>query len=320
MNMGYETNMKYSYAIIPDTCCDLSSEFRARFEVDGYLKWYMSTPYSNDVEGSIDLSTPELDEFYALLKKNKTGYNTSPCSVDAIVSYFEPFLQQGKDVLAISLSGKLSAMYNFMLNAKKILYEKYPGRKIIPVDSMKYSTAQGLLTIKACGLRAEGYTIEQNAEKLEKIKKTIHQMGSLDDLFWLASKRRISHAKALFGTLAGIKVLGDFDSDGMVSPIAKISGYKKAQKTIIEYIKKTIKSANEQIIFVAHSARLEQAEILASRIKEEIKPKEVIVCNIYPINGINIGPGLFAAYYFGTEITDLKYEKEIINEIISEKM
>jgi len=327
--------MKYSYAIIPDTCCDLPAGLRTRFEVDGYLKWFMSTPYSNNVEGSIDLSDAELDEFYALLKANKTGYNTSPCSVDEIVSYFEPFLQQGKDVLTISLSGKLSAMYNLMLNAQKILCEKYPGRKIIAVDSMKYSTAEGLLTVKACEFRAEGHSIEQNAEcefraeghsieqnaeKLEKIKKTMHHMGSLDDLFFLASKGRVSLAKAFFGTLAGIKVMGDFDSDGMVTPLVKISGYKKAQKVIIEYIKKTIRSGNEQIIFVAHSARKEQAEILASRIEEEIKPKEVIVSNVYPINGINIGPGLFAAYYFGTEITDLKYEKETINEIISEKL
>ena len=112
----------------------------------------------------------------------------------------------------------------------------------------------------------------------------------------------------------------DFNSDGMVTPLAKVNGYKKAQKAIIECIKKIIKSANEQIIFVIHSARKEQAEILASLIKEEIKPKEVIICNAYPINGINVGPGIFGASYFGTEITDLKYEKEIINEIISEKL
>jgi len=312
--------MKYSYAISPDICCDLSAGLRDRFGVDGYLKWYMRTPDSDDFEGSLDLSEAELDAFYALLKVKKTGYSTSPCSVDQIVSYFETFLQQGKDILAICLSSKLSAMYNLMLNAQKIACEKYPGRKIIVVDSMKYSTALGLLTVKACELRAEGCSIEQNAEKLEKIKRTIHQMGSLDDLFWLASKGRVSHAKAFFGTLAGIKTLGDFDSDGMVTPLAKISGYKKAQKATIEYIKKTIISADEQIIFVAHSARKEQAEILASLIKEEIKPKEVILCNIYPINGINIGPGLFAAYYFGAEITDLKREKEIINAIISEKL
>ena len=207
-----------------------------------------------------------------------------------------------------------------MTNAQKIACEKYPERKVFVIDSMKYSIALGLLTIKACQLRAEGYSIEQNAEALDEIKKTVHQMGPIDDLFWVASKGRISHAKAFFGSVAGIKPMGDFDSDGMVTALTKVSGYEKAYKATVEYIEKTIRSASEQIVFVAHSARRTQAEILASKIKEKVKPKEVIVCNIYPMSGINAGPGLLAAYYFGTEITDLQYEKKIINEIISSKV
>ena len=185
---------------------------------------------------------------------------------------------------------------------------------------MKYSMGIGLLTVKACQFRAEGLSIEQNAERIENIKKTVHQMGPVDDLFWVASKGRISHAKAVFGTVLGIKPMGDFDQGGMVTVLGKVSGYDKAYKTTVEYIKRTIKSANEQIIFVAHSSRKKQAEALAKLIEESIKPKEVIVCSIYPISGINVGPGLIAAYYFGTEITNLKREKEIMNEIISKKL
>ena len=310
--------MKYNYAILTDNSCDLSAALRTRFKLDGYLKIYMSTPSSDELEGSLELSDAELDEFFASLKANKNGYKTSPCSVDEIVSYFETFLQQGKDVLAISLSSRLSALYNLMLNAQKIASEKYPERKIILVDSMKCTVGLGLLAVKACELRAEGLSIEQNAEKLEKIKKNIHHMGSCDDLFWVASKGRISHAKAFFGTLAGVKAMSECGPDGMITPLAKVSGYKKAHKVMIEYIKKTIKDANEQIIFVVHSARLEQAKIMASLIEEMIKPKEVIICGVQHINGVNMGPGIFAAFYFGTEITDLKNEKEIINQIISE--
>jgi len=261
--------MKHSYAIITDICCDLSAGLRDRFGVDGYLKMYMSTSNSNEVDVSLDLSDAEIDAFFASLKANKSGYKTSTCSVEEMVSYLETFLLQGKDVLSISMSSKMSAMYNLMLNAQKIVCEKYPERKIIVVDSLRSSIGLGLLTVNACELRKEGYSIEQNAEKLEKIKKTIHQMAQFDDLFWLASKGRISHAKAFFGTLAGIKTLCDFNSDGMVTPLAKVNGYKKAQKVIIESIKKIIKSTNEQIIFVVHSARKEQAENLASLIKED---------------------------------------------------
>ena len=309
--------MTNKYAIFADITCDLPPGLRDRFEVDGYLKSYMSTPDTDELEGSLDLSDAELDAFYSSLKANKNKYKTSVPSLDEVVTYFETFLQQEKDILAISISSKLSSTYNLMVCAKEVVCNKYPERKVIIVDSLKFSIALGLLTIKACQLRTEGYSIEQNAEMLDKIKKTIHQMGSVDDLFWVASKGRISHAKAFFGSVAGIKPMGDFDSDGMVTVLAKVSGYDKVYKTVIEYIKKTTKSASEQIIFVAHSARRNQAEILASKIREEVKPKEVIVCNIFPMSGINAGPGLLAAYYFGTEITDLKFEKEIICEIVS---
>ncbi|MDR3264161.1 MAG: DegV family EDD domain-containing protein [Clostridiales bacterium] len=312
--------MKNSYAIILDASCDFSSALRTRFEIEGCLKGHLTTPESTDSPATNELTDAELEVFYASLKKNKDKYKTSPSSVEEIVSYYETFLLNGQDVLAISMSSTLSVSYNLMLAAKKIALEKYPERKICAVDSMKYSIPIGLLAVKAAQLRAEGRSLEQNAEMLDKIKKTIHQMGSVDDLFWVASKGRISHAKAFFGTVAGVKSMGDFDADGMVTPIAKVSGYKKAYKATVEYVKKTIVSPSEQIVFVAHSARKEQADILASLIRERIKPKEVIVASIQPMSGINIGPGLFAAYYLGAEITDLSREKEILNDIIANKL
>ncbi|MCL2655097.1 MAG: DegV family protein [Coriobacteriia bacterium] len=306
-----------NYVIFADITCDLSPEVRDRFGVDGYLKSYMSTPDSDEVEGRLDLSDEALDAFYSSLKANKNAYKTAAPSIDEIAAYYETFLKQGKDILALSISSALSATYALMLSAKEAVSKKYPDRKVIIVDSMKFSVALGLLTIKACQLREAGCTIEQNAATLEKAKREIHQMGSVDDLFWVASKGRISHAQAFFGSVAGIKPMGDFDSNGMVTVLAKVSGYEKVYKTTVEYIKKTIQPASEQIVFVAHSARRKQAEVLAARIKEEVKPKEVIISTIYPMSGINAGPGLVAAYYFGTEITDLKREKEIINKIVS---
>jgi DegV family protein with EDD domain len=309
--------MTNNYAIVADGSCDLSKELQDRFGIDGTVSGYLSTPDAGDMGAGLDLSDAELDAFYKSLKANPGGYKTAALGVEAAASFFEAFLKEGRDILALCISSKLSAPYNVMTHAAKQLLEKYPQRKIAVVDSRKYSLGFGLLVIKAAELRAAGLSLTENAEKLETIKKTVHQMGSVDDLFWVASKGRISHAKAFFGTIAGIKAMGDFDSDGMVTPLAKVSGYKKANQATIEYIKKTIKDANEQIILVAHSARREQAKTLAELIKEQIKPKELIICNIYPMNGINIGPGLCAAYYLGTEITDLSFEKEIINEVIS---
>jgi len=309
--------MTNNYAIVADIVCDLSKELRDRFGIDGTLKGYLSTPEAEDTEAQLDLSDAELDAFYKSLKANPSGYKTAALGVEDVASYFETFLREGRDVLALCISSALSVTYNVMTHAAKQILEKYPERKVVVVDSRKYSLALGLLVIKAAEFRATGLSLTENAEKLETIRNTVHQMGSVDDLFWIASKGRISHAKAFFGTIAGIKAMGDFDANGMVTPLAKLSGYKKTHQATVEYIKKTIKAANEQVILVAHTARREQAEVLAKLLEEKIRPREVIVCNIYPMNGVNVGPGLCAAYYLGTEITDLQREKEIINEVIS---
>jgi len=309
--------MKQNYAIIADMSSDLSDAMMERFHVDARIKGYMSTPYAENIECDYHMTEADLDAFYAALKANKKGYKTSSLSVVDAVSCMEPFLAEGRDIIVSCLSSALSSTYAILLNTQKTLCAKYPGRRIFIIDSGRYSLANGLLIIKACELRDKGLSVEENALELEKAKHTLHQMGSVDDLFYIASKGRITHAKAFFGTIAGVKALGDFGPEGMVTVLAKVCGFKKEKRVIVEYIKQTIKNAEEQMIIIGQSVRSDQAKEVAALIREEIKPREVMVCNVYTMSAINIGPGILGVYYFGTEITDLKFEKETITRIIA---
>ncbi|MDR0491462.1 MAG: DegV family protein [Oscillospiraceae bacterium] len=308
--------MEARYAIIGDVTCDLSLELRERFGIDGYTTGHITIPGGKEIDSKLEWDFTNPKDFYSSLKSKGDVYKTSSASMEEIAAYWETYLAEGKDVLALSISGKLSVTYNLMINAQKMLQDKYPARKIVVVDSRRYSVALGILTIKACQLRGQGLSIEENADKLNKMKNEIHQMGTMDDLFFVASKGRISHPKAFLGTLVGIKPMGDFDSEGMVTVLAKVKGYEKAHKAIIGYIEKTITDASEQIIIVAHTMRADQAGALVGKIKESIRPKEVILSDVYPASGINIGPGLLAAYYFGSEITDLAKETEIMEALL----
>jgi len=304
-----------NYAIISDTTCDLNEELRKRFKMDGYMYSHITLPGGKELAAKLDWDFMNKADFYTSLKARPNDYHTAPPSAEEMVSYMGEILKNGKDVLAISLSSGISVSYNIMLNAKKILQEKYPERKICVVDSKKYSAALGLLIIKACELRDKGLSIEDNAKTLDSIKYSMHQMGTLDDLSFVAAKGRISKSKAFMGTLIGIKPLGELGPEGMTTVLAKVKGYDKVYKATIEYIKKTIVEPEKQIILVANTMRESQAKILTELIKEQIKPKEVIIIEAYAPSGINMGPGLVAAYYFGKPITDLKAETEILKSI-----
>ena len=142
-------------------------------------------------------------------------------------------------------------------------------------------------------------------------------MGWLDDLSFVAKKGRISQPKAFLGKLIGVKPLGEFGPCGVTTVIGKAKGEKSAYKAIIEYINQTIENPSEQIIIIANTSRKAQSEVLKSMIEESFHPKAIFINDVYPACGINIGPGLMAAYYVGKPISDdLSQEKELISRIL----
>ena len=92
-------------------------------------------------------------------------------------------------------------------------------------------------------------------------------------------------------------------------------------KVCIEYMKRTIIDASNQTIVIAHSNREEKANLYRKLIETEIQPKEIIMTEVGMACAPNIGPGLCAAYYYGTELTeDLQQEKTIFDIITKNKV
>lgn len=309
--------MSANYAILTDSTSDLSPELRARFEIDDYLRGVISTPEQEEVEADLEAKDDSyFDDFYKKLKANPSGYKTAAVGLGKTKERLKIWLDKGQDILLIVISGGLSGVYKIAMEAAKELSVDYPERQIRVLDSRRYSLGTGLLALRAAEHRKEGLSLEDNFRRLEEERECLHQMGPIDDLYYVASKGRISNAKAFFGTIFGIKPMGDFSNEGMVQPLGKVNGIEKSYKVMVEYLKRTIKDPGSQTILMSQTLRRKEAEKAAELIRKEIKPREVIVSNIYPNTGINCGPGLFVAFYFGSKITDLRAEKAIFDEIV----
>jgi DegV family protein with EDD domain len=316
-----------SFVILSDSACDLTKVLRERFNIE-YVMGHMTLPDGTERRTTLewDFTTPE--QFYKDVKAKKNFnpetkqslYTTAPASIDEFKEEYKKYLDKGEDLLVITISTGLSATYNFAAKAAEQLKEEYTNRKIIVIDSLRYSTGLGLLVVRSAEKRAEGLTLEECAKWVEENKSKCHQMGFLDDLSFVAMKGRISKPKAFMGQMIGIKPLAEFSYEGLPSVLGKTKGDNAFYDACIKYIEKTIRDPKDQIIFIAQTAREKQALELKKRIEEKFQPKEVIVNTVHPQNGINIGPGLCAAYYFGTEISkDLSVEKEYITQILNSK-
>lgn len=92
---------------------------------------------------------------------NGADTRTSQINTDEFIAYFTPFLEEGKDILHVSLSSGISGVSNSATLAAKELSEKYPERKILIVDSLGASSGYGLIMDKLADLRDEGKSIDE---------------------------------------------------------------------------------------------------------------------------------------------------------------
>ncbi|MBR6007039.1 MAG: DegV family protein [Clostridia bacterium] len=305
------------FIIMADATCDLSEEMQKEYGVV-IVPSHISLPDGRSIQSFLKWEEFTRDEFYTNLKNNPTGYTTAPPNIEEFTAAFEEYAKLGKDILILTISGGMSGTYNFAVQAQQAVSAKYPGVNIRVIDTMRFGPGHGLMLVYASMLRAEGKNFDEVANYIELNRNRFHQAGWLDDLSFVAKKGRITHAKAFFGTLAGVKPLGEFDYNGLTTVIGKVKGAKAAYAALIDYMKNTIENPEEQIIFIAQTNRYAQAEVYKKMIEDTFHPKAVYINDVFPMCGINIGPGLMAAYYFGKPISkDLSEERAILDKFIN---
>ena len=97
-----------------------------------------------------------LPRFYGFLKAGKLP-QTSQINVAGYMDFFERLLQKGGDVLHIAFTSGQSCSVNNAYLAAAELKDKYPGQKLIVIDSLCSSSGYGLLVgkILPCPLDAK---------------------------------------------------------------------------------------------------------------------------------------------------------------------
>ena len=307
--------MSAYFAIVPDITCDLSSDIREKYDID-FVPGHFSVS-GKEYCGSLKWDFSDRHEFYESLRKSPSGFKTSPPNVAEFEAVFEKYAKDNIPVLCPVISSGMSGTYNFAVQARDRILKKYHDTKIAVLDSLRFSAAMGLMAVNASIMRQKGMSFEEVVKALEESKLGYHQIGWLDDLPFSAKQGRINNSAAFFGTLIGIKPLGDIDTNGMTTVVGKAKGEKNAYNAILSYVEKTGLNLSEQSVIISHSDREKNAVELKKMIEERFKVKEVLMTTVFPSCGVSIGPGLMAVYYVGKPVEQgLGKEKEIMKECL----
>ena len=289
------------------SCCstaDLSKEHFQSRDIHYVCFHY----FVNDVEYSDDLGeSMPFDEFYAKIAAG-ADTKTSQVNISEYVDYFTEFLEQGKDIVHVTLSSGISGTINSARNAASILRERYPERKIYIVDSLGASSGYGLLMDTAATKRDEGLSAEELTEWLEANKLKLHHWFFSTDLTSYVRGGRISKTAAVFGGLLEICPLLNMDNLGRLIPRAKIRTKKRVIKEIVSKMEQDTQDGLDYSgkCYISQSACMEDARAVADLVEAKF-PKlngKVEINSVGTTIGAHTGPGTVALFFWGSERKD----------------
>ncbi len=288
-----------SYVI---TCCstvDLPKEYFEKNNIPYACYHYMmdGEEYLDDLGQSIPFN-----EFYKRIADGSMP-TTSQINISEFMAFFEPFLQEGKDILHLSMSSGISGTCNSAMNAKEELLAKYPDRTIKVVDSLAASSGYGLLLDKLVEMRDSGKSLEEIYLFAEDNKLKMQHWFFSTDLTHFKRGGRISATAATLGNILNLCPLMNVDYVGKLIVRQKIRGKKKV---IVEIVNKMIELADggkdyNGKCYISCSACEDDARKVADLVEETFPNLngKVEINSIGAVIGAHTGPGTVALFFWG---------------------
>lgn len=270
-----------------------------------------------------DIEAFDGKEFYERLGKGLV-VTTTQITPQHYADFFAPYLEEGSDIIFISMSSGISGSWNSANIAANMLKEDYPQRKIAVIDTKGAALGEGLVALRAAQYRDEGIAFDEAVEKLERLSTRMCNVFTVDDLLFLRRGGRLSNLSALVGTVLNIKPLLKGDESGKIVAFAKIRGRKKAIEALVERYETLVEKPEEQVIGVVHAACKNDADALIELIRRGRPPKDVIEIGYEPVTGCHVGPGTLALFFEGgddvrTALNDIKAQDKLRTAISSVK-
>ena len=247
-------------------------------------------------QSCMDTASFDAKAFYTAMR-NGEKVTTSQIPPQRFVDNIRPMLENGEDVLFVSMSSGISGSYASSKIAANQLAEEFPERKILTVDTYSASLAEGIVVMRAVECRKEGLSIDETYQILRALRHRIAQIFTVGDLRYLKRTGRLSNLEAAVGAVLQIKPLLKGDPQGKIVCFAKVRGRQRAIEEMAKRYEELVVSPETQTVCISHADCEADAQILASMLRRSKAPKDILIVDYEPVTGSHVGPGALALFF-----------------------
>lgn len=239
----------------------------------------------NDSKTYRDVYEISYDEIMSAIENYEI--KTSLPTGEDIIKAFDEFVAEGyTHIITLSISGEISGTYNLVKN----ISESYKDKLTIENIDTRSTTFGGIgyFAQKSLALIESGKDFDEIKNYLNENISKQKIFFAVETLKYLIRGGRVNKIAGAFGEMLDVKPILSLD-DGKIGAVDKVRGRKKSISKIIDL--SLFDKDNIEKMFVLHGDKLEEAELIKSKIKEvvdidvEIRPLGSLV-------SVHAGPGL----------------------------
>ncbi len=238
-------------------------------------------------------------QFYTMLKQAEQLPTTAASLPGPVLEAYNKASQRASTILCITLSVKLSGMFNSALLAKEMVKGTLPGVTIEVLDSRTAAAAEGLVVLAAARAVASGKKLSEVIETAKSVIQRVNLFVTLDTLYYLVKGGRVPRVAALASSLLKIKPIITI-VDGEAHPVTNPRTTPGAMKRILEIMEQKVVKGQPLHVAVMHAEALDRATELKDEVSSRFDCAELFVTEFTPVMGAHTGPGVVGvAFYSG---------------------
>lgn len=247
------------WQIVADSSCDL---FDGALDKENIA---FSTVPLKVIVGDKEFIDREGTDPNEMLREMKAYKGASSTACPSPEEFAEQF-RKADISFAVTITSQLSGTYNAAIQAKNMVLEEFPEKKIHVVDTRSTSGSLVLTARKIISLIEEGLSFEEIVPIIDEYGANCKILFALTGFDNLVKNGRMSRIAGIMATALHIRPIG-LNPGGVIEVIDKPRGEKKAIERMAVLMEKYGYKKGEPIV-ISHSNNPEGAEQLCELIKE----------------------------------------------------
>lgn len=214
---------------------------------------------------------------------------TAQVTPGEFIEVFRRELQEGHELIVITMSAAMSGTYNAARTAADFLGTD----RISLFDSKSVTFGYGLIAVLAARMIRDGADKETLCREIDRMIACQESRFIVDTLDYLRKGGRLTVGEAFIGGLLNIKPILAI-AGGKLYPVEKVRGRRKAIRYICDWLEQENIDLAGRTIGLYHADDREHLDELEAALRERFPLGEVIYTEVGAVVGTHSGRGCIA--------------------------